>query len=101
VCSSDLVANGVKVDCALAKPYNDTDVTEVLLKGDSDYEPYVYTTGVKKPHSNERVVKSGARTGCCEVVELNRFIVCCDGKLSPVFNYITISDLYLSYWLAW
>jgi hypothetical protein len=57
------VANGVKVDCALAKPYTDTDVTEVLLKGDTDYEPYVYTTGVKKPHSGERVVKSGARTG--------------------------------------
>jgi len=57
------VANGVKVDCAIAKPYNDTDATELILEGDTDYEPYVYTTGVKKPHSNERVVKSGARTG--------------------------------------
>lgn len=57
------ITQGVKVDCAIVRPFNDFDIAQLILKSDVDYEPNVHTTGVMAPQVKLSVVKSGARTG--------------------------------------
>ena len=57
------ITQGVKVDCAIVRPFNDFDIAQLILKSDVDYEPNVHTTGAMIPQVKQSVVKSGARTG--------------------------------------
>ena len=57
------ISQGVTVDCAIVRPFNDFDIAQLILKSDVDYEPNVHTTGVMVPQVKQSVVKSGARTG--------------------------------------
>lgn len=72
------VKEGCTVDCAIAKPHSNEDISELILVKNDYYEPYVYTTGVKEPYVGERVVKSGARTGFTE------------GKIKAVHLAVTV-----------
>ena len=58
--------NGVKVDCAIARPDRDEDVVCLILKSNDEYEPCIYSKGVTGPKVGQRVIKSGARTGFTE-----------------------------------
>ncbi|MCK4526777.1 hypothetical protein KAW18_05345 [candidate division WOR-3 bacterium] len=60
------VKEGCTVDCAIAKPHSNEDISELILVKNDYYEPYVYTTGVMEPYAGEKVIKSGARTGFVE-----------------------------------
>ena len=92
------VKEGCTVDCAIAKPHSNEDITELILVNDDYYEPYVYTTGVMAPYAGEKVIKSGARTGFVEgkIKTINTTIEVNYGKF-----VITLKDQLYSSIIGW
>lgn len=60
-----------KVDCAIAKPYDESDIISSILSATD--EPTITPSGVGTPYVGEAVMKSGARTGLVvgEILSIN------------------------------